>query len=133
MVKTTQNFKLFEMTGAVSSVDISIVGGCNIHDAINDHMNEKLKALSKPDEPYRTRNFQVVYGYDQLDALHEELFLPGASEKPDFDAKFDFYYARAFLSAEKENRKLKGKVFSEAAFGGAPPTMSIHVTIALST
>lgn len=121
------------MTGTVTDVEISVVGGCNIHNAITDWMNAKLQQLSPPDQPYRKRNFQVVYGYEQLDALHCQLFEPGAKEKPDFDSKFDLYYQRAFLTAESQNRKLMGKEFSEAAFAGAPPSMSIHVTIALST
>lgn len=134
MESPSQTFKIFEMTGKVSSVSFSVKGGCNIHQAVNKHLNDLLQAESPfdPSDLSRLRNFRVVYGNQMLDALHAELFAEGAKDKPDFDDKFDNYYARTFLRAENENRSLQGKEFSEQAFVGAPDSMSVHVTIALS-
>ncbi len=125
---------MFEMPGTVRTAHISVVGGLNIHDAVSSHLNEIHQQLGPydPSDLTKLRKLQIVYGYPELDAMHGALFEEGAKERPDYDDLFDNYYFRAFLTAEKEGRKLLGKEFSEAAFEGAPEFMSLHVTVSLS-
>ena len=134
MSKQAQTFKIHEITGKVSNVSIPVVGGCNIHKSISKYLNDQLQAVQPfdPNDLSKVRNFKVVYGHPQIDGLHAALFADGSKDAPDFDNRFDEYFAKTYLSADRENRNLIGKEFSEQAFLQAPDSMSVHVTIALS-
>ena len=131
---TVQSFKVHEMTGDIRLLDITIYDGCDLHELVSDVIDAELKQLGPydPDDPSRKRKFRIVFGYDQLDELHAQLFVPGAQDKPDYDDQFDQYYYHAYLTADKQSRTLRGRQFAENTFANVQGAVSLHVTIALS-
>lgn len=129
--KTSQVFKVIQMIGVVEEISLDIVGGCNIHSAISDHINNKYSEPYDPNDLSKKRQFHVVYGNQHLDSLAEIIFAENAKDMPNYDELFDQYYMQTFITAESEGRSLKGKEFSQSAFNEAPPIMSVHVTMSL--
>jgi hypothetical protein len=130
--KTSQTFKVIQMTGKIDEVSLSILGGCNIHERISDFINNNVTEPFDQNDLSKKRQFHVVYGNERLDSLWETIFADNAQQLDNYDDLFDQYYIQTFVAAESENRSLKGKEFSQQAFEGAPPIMSVHVTMALS-